>query len=445
MHLTAIRFLRKFVRNPERLQIASPSHFELAEYGAALTAIGARNEANNIFKEVSVQEEPQVLLYRSFNLFSKWEYQKAVELLREYTVLVQDQPYKYAVGRLNYCAALVSAEDYEHSIKELQNLHNFCSKNDFPLLKTHINQLTAMSYLGLKDYKKAIGAISSDFKKIKNENSTQSFLISKWIKLATIYDGGAHDPKKELQDLINRSLEVQHWESFRDLSLRSSIYNKNKNDFLKVYFGTPYKSFRSGARVQAPDTWEIPQQFQVSNKTSGQKYLEWVSGASDNKSNSLKVGSIIHSTFQALSEDQFRPRPLGSLFSHLYPDDYFDPNSSPNRVSQAIFRLRSWCKTHKFDFQIIERDGLYQLHPGEQSGIMFGSQNLKLSKNESLLIKIQNSAISEHFTKTDVVPKYFANAMAFSRWTRWAISEGYIQTTGNTRSKSYSIKVPFAA
>ena len=50
---------------------------------------------------------------------------------------------------------------------------------------------------------------------------------------------------------------------------------------------------------------------------------------------------------------------IGTIFSELFPDERFNPVSSPARVRQQISRTRKWFA--KYPVKIIESDGFYSL------------------------------------------------------------------------------------
>ena len=69
----------------------------------------------------------------------------------------------------------------------------------------------------------------------------------------------------------------------------------------------------------------------------------------------------MHRLLGALASDFYRPFRLASLHALLYPDQYFNPVSSPARFHQATRQLRAWLKASGLSLRLEETDGLYRL------------------------------------------------------------------------------------
>ena len=65
---------------------------------------------------------------------------------------------------------------------------------------------------------------------------------------------------------------------------------------------------------------------------------------------------------QKFHRDLYRPLRMGTIFSHLFPNEHFSVNHSPNRIYQAIWRLRNEFKTLCLPFEISETNGNYKLY-----------------------------------------------------------------------------------
>src|SRR5207302_175208 len=64
---------------------------------------------------------------------------------------------------------------------------------------------------------------------------------------------------------------------------------------------------------------------------------------------------------QSLALDFYRPLQLAELHERLYPREYFNPFSSPDRVHQAARRLRRWLQENRIPLGISEELGQYRL------------------------------------------------------------------------------------
>lgn len=67
----------------------------------------------------------------------------------------------------------------------------------------------------------------------------------------------------------------------------------------------------------------------------------------------------------ALVADFYSPVTLPVLFERIYPDEIYNPASSPNRVWQALHRLRAQLKRQKIQVEIRETGGRFKIFPRE--------------------------------------------------------------------------------
>jgi hypothetical protein len=78
-----LKILNPIVR-PSGAKINQSTDEERAEYGVLLINMGVYHEGLILLDEVNVNEVPQALLFKSFGLFSQWDYQKAIPLIEKY-------------------------------------------------------------------------------------------------------------------------------------------------------------------------------------------------------------------------------------------------------------------------------------------------------------------------------------------------------------------------
>lgn len=65
---------------------------------------------------------------------------------------------------------------------------------------------------------------------------------------------------------------------------------------------------------------------------------------------------------EVMLRDFYESLRVAGLHAALYPDEYFDITTSPDRVRQLIRRTRGWLKERTIPVKILERDGFYSLH-----------------------------------------------------------------------------------
>ena len=96
-----------------------------------------------------------------------------------------------------------------------------------------------------------------------------------------------------------------------------------------------------------PDISEDARLFDPYSKTAGQSTL------ADNPQ--------LLALYQALTMDFYRPSYLGYLFKSVYPDEKFNPTTSPPRVLQLLKRLDLWFKKQNLPVSVHFKKSAFSL------------------------------------------------------------------------------------
>ena len=129
----AIRILHPVVR-PSNPSAQPASDLEKAEYAAALTYIGASDEALDLLSHLDSKEQPQVLLYHSFALFAQWDYRSAIPLLSGYIASPQLTDYQRLVGKVNLAAALINQNEHAAADRTIADILQATEEGNLQLL-----------------------------------------------------------------------------------------------------------------------------------------------------------------------------------------------------------------------------------------------------------------------------------------------------------------------
>ncbi len=110
------------------------------------------------------------------------------------------------------------------------------------------------------------------------------------------------------------------------------------------------------------------------------------SGLITTSSTSHQARGKVLELLEVLSRDFYKPQKITSLFSELFQNEYFDVNTSSDRVHQIIRRSRRWLSAEKLPFQIHSHQGNFKLElnggrilvPYERSSVDLTSQRLRM-------------------------------------------------------------------
>jgi hypothetical protein len=157
----------------------------------------------------------------------------------------------------------------------------------------------------------------------------------------------------------------------------------------------------------------------------------------ENGSAPMPPGQVLHRLFIILCQDFYRPIPLISLYAKLFPGDYFNPNTSPNRTHQVIKRLRQWILKNKLDLAIEEVSGAFRLRLTSNLAIRIPRQPLPLVSIELEVLRFKTLVPNEEFTAREAAAAMLASRSETQRVLQWAVATGEITSHGATNRVRY--------
>lgn len=164
----------------------------------------------------------------------------------------------------------------------------------------------------------------------------------------------------------------------RDLDFQQALFLNHQNLLLNVYFGTPHAEYKRKIElIFKRNHWKIPQTYvrKLSTEETHRIFdIEKASEINDPSKESLKPGQMLYRLFHILTRDFYKPLFLGEIFSNLFPGEYYNPDSSAERVAQAIKKLRKWFDQNDLPLEVLVENGQYSLKAS-------GPIALKISKN----------------------------------------------------------------
>lgn len=333
-----LKLLQPYVR-PERLKAQAPLAREQALFALALARIGAYREANEIFASLNGQDKSLSLLKASA-LVSQWEYHKAAPIYRRLLKLRTLSINEVYVAKINLASCLIHGGDHGAALKILEEFDRL--RDSYVLLYANSLELRAQALFGLERYEDGAKLVRQSFKLLEPAEAEYSLFARKWLLIIDSYQNQKLSP--EWPELTRIAQAMGDFETCRDLDLYRSCLLRDRQGFLQVYFGTPFKSYRSEALKRFGTGTVIPKTYVFGTKDSSPP-LNLVTGGRDGSPERLKGIRLM--VMRALCRDFYRPIPMGELFAAVYPDQKFDVFTSPHRLFQMVQRLRLELKSMK--------------------------------------------------------------------------------------------------
>lgn len=348
----SLKILNLVVRSEKELDEPATDD-EKAEYAVTLQRVGSNNEAVELLNQIDRNKVPQANLYMAFSFFSQWEYQQAIPFLKTYIMDPKINSYQALVGRVNLAAALLATGDFTEASELLGQIKNETLANNHLLL--HMNSLELLAQIAfLKNdfvYSKKLLTEAQNFGAEQKTDLTAIF-VKKWRLIIDGIESNNSNGLRQMQEAEkNKNSEI-----FRDLDYYIFKIDQNLNLGIKLLCGTPFSIYRNRIYPLIPPNtlardYLFSEHFFPTNniKTIGDPLgLDL-----------FKTGSLIPSVLLAITEDFYRGIRVGSLFAKLYPDEYFNPYSSPAKIHQLVNRTNLLLRDLRWPIKIFHQGQYY--------------------------------------------------------------------------------------
>jgi tetratricopeptide (TPR) repeat protein len=430
-----LRLLSSLMKYHPSLRV-SVSEREVAEYANCLTYVGCTQEALALLGQ---SNDSWALQAKAFAHIAQWEYQEAHEQLTQILPTNQLPEYSLLVCKVNLAACLVFMERWSEAQTLIENL--FLSKSGHMGSRLAINlkglllQISVMS----KDWSEANQIIRE--LELSEFGTPDLFVIEKWKAIASARQD--YTNTMELFQVRTKALAQGRWETVRDCDYHIATITKNTIFFHRVYFATPYQSFRekitknfnsASSLPESFDYWIMPKELEPTLKSAPNLEINLSRGEIGDVQ--MKVGQSEHSTLIQFTHDLYKPLSIGSLFYGLYPTEKFDPFTSPNRIHQCIKALRSFFDRNQIPIGIIEENGRYSLNPLVPISVQL-PKAIEAKHQYQARLELIQEALGSEFTKSQVIQHLNCSPKTAQRILSDAVERGFCVKFGHGKRLKY--------
>jgi len=419
--------VRPAARTPKRATDA-----ETAEYAACLIRIGATSEALDLLSRIDSKRQPEGLLFRAHGLFTEWRNSEAIQPLMAYLRVSGLDPYQRLVGKVNLASALLDAREIRQAEALLAELREETQKFQHLLLLANSFELSAQLEIIKKDWRRAERYLEKAARLIKDQGAIDELFILKWAAIVGLLKRRGKGELARLQEVRNEALTKGHWETLRDCDLFKASALQDEKLLLHVYFGTPFEAYRRRLYQEFGKPVTLPDHYVWS--PSGGSGKVWEPFGEHGR---LKPGQLLHRLLGALTRDFYRPQRMAALHAAIYPDEFFNPVSSPTRVHQAIRRLRSWLKRHRVALEVNEKDGSYWLASKQGCRIRLPRHSPTETLVDIRLQKLHKRWGEAFFSATEAQRLLKVSARSTSRLLLDAAQDGQLARFGASSATRY--------
>lgn len=429
--LLALKCLRPIVR-PAKPIIPKADEVERASYAAALIRIGATEEGLALLKEINLSSAPEASLYRSFAYIAQWDYLRAIPELKRF-IKSQPNDFRKSVGQLNLAAALVAEEMFNEADSLLQELYTFGCQGDHRTLVASTLELKAQSCFSCGDYRQCRNYLDEAMDLLKSEESSYRFFTRKWRVIVDLFEVGSDESKVNLETFRQEAIQKSQWETVRECDLYLALATSDLNLFQHVYWGTPFSRYRKKMR-RLFNVKILPTEPENRILTPDSKFMR--SHSIIKLEIDLEKHTLLDRLFKVLCSDLYRPLPQGELFARMFPGEYFNPHSSPRRLSQSILRLRRIIISQKSPLSIATKRGSVKLLASRPC--LMPLEPLKdISIYEDYLQQLKVTYPYKSFAKGQAMNCLQRSKATTHRVLQWAYEKNKIIRSGRGRATLY--------
>lgn len=420
---------------------------EISCYAINLLGFGASLEALDLLEQGS-PDHPDILLAKAFARMNRWDYLPAVQHLSQYLKTEAPSPYEKMIAKVNLAASLVASFQVNDSRQLIDEILETTKENSWFLLHKNCLEIGSQLAVQEKDWARAFQMLEQASKRFENLPNSDDFLIEKWKAIAEIERDGATPKAIELLAKVQlRAGQLGHWETIRDCDYYKALALKDRELFLQVYFGTPFQSYRDRIAERTKE-WVVPpheyvRQMQIE---PSEKIFDLAKGEELGGSAKLKPGKSLYNALATLVSDSYKPFIIGNLHAAVFPKEFFNPVSSPRRISFLLHRLRDWFQENEMPLQIeFSKEG-YRLKSSGPYAFNLVSQSQTNDKSQDdpahylvMLSKLQSDWSAGAFTALDVASKLGISERSARYFIKWATDKNHLEKFGSGRSTQYKM------
>lgn len=428
-----LRVLQSLVRNEKPLDVpATPS--EICEYAVLLSRNGSIQEALELLEQIETTSTPEALLYQGFCHISQWNYKSAATCFENFLKSEIDD-YSKLIAQINLAATYVAHRQLEAAESLLVETLTHAADAKATRLLGNGLELKGQVAFFRGDFKTARAELAHAAKILGTSGSYDQLLIHKWESTMQALEERSVGPILKFRE---EAIRQKHWESVRDTDSYRLKIQFDQRTFDHLMFGTPSEFYRQ--RVMSEIAGAPSANFNYGSTEGPQLDLQTGILQQAKLPPTSLAGKKIHQTLAALIKDFYAPRNLGSLFAEIYPEEYFDVNSSPLRVRQLLRRTRRWLEASQLPVVIQEDHGGYQLKLLGAVGFNLHYQRAPVDVLWTQWQGVMTAFTAKtFFTAEEISRKLKISRTSTHRLLTWAVSAGKITASGVNKATVYHL------
>ncbi len=369
-----------------------------------------------------------------------WEYDQAIRPLKQYIRSENLDPYQKLLAQINLASAWIAVGDQEKADRLLSRLRP--QTLNYRLLHGNSLELSAQAALFSGDYKAAESYLKSGEAHLYASGNVTGLFVRKWRAFLGLHRKGYQKQvAAQIEEVRQEAIRLRHFETVRDCDYYRAVFENNAALFTHIFYGTPYLSYRRRMmkamrrQISLPDFYCWDPRGSLSG---GEAQFDLTDGRGLlNPEIQISSQELLGRLLQVLSSDFYRPASLGQVFNAVYPEEYFNPWSSPARVARLIQRFRQWVDEHKIPWGIRYQQMQVSLEGSAPYALRLTLDRRCDNKTERHLRILRETFAEKSFTTLEVAQRLNLSRRSAARLIERAMQDKIIEKLGRGRAISY--------
>ena len=380
-----------------------------------------------------------------FLCFRNWDGEGARNYLEQYLTYDLDS-YEGMVGEVNLAAALVQNRSSNEATRLLTHLEQQTREEQRFMLLGNVLELRAQLAIHAKDFPSATELLAESARLLEASHHDSLLFTLKWQAVIGLHEGVA-ESELRLRGVQQKARKMRLWETVRDCDRHLAVYRQNPELLNRLYYGTPFLAFRKILLSEYPSPNDLGESYDWiggGKRKSWDVLIDLGSWEGEGMKDHLRPGHLIHSLVMVLSADLYSPQKMGTLFGALFPGEYFNPHSSPEKVYKIIQRARCWFDKAGLAVSLEQTAGFYRIRLGDGMAMRLRARDqgsiAKPDKIEHLGAYLHRRFADRAFSAKELSEELVVSQRTVNRLLKEAQAEGWVEKSGKGPATRFHVK-----
>ncbi len=413
---------------------------EKADYAFSLNRIGLYQEAENLLEPLRKRNHAGAFFFSSLVHFTRWDYAPAYAFLKEFIGRQEVPEYRRMVGLSNLVSACIYLKKFEEAQRYLDQVLDYAFSEERKLLINLGTEQQAEIFVLTGRFDRASDLLARASKQSKDSGHLLNLWIAKWQAVMTAKSVQDSRGKEALERVFLQARSQEEWETCRDVHYHFVSNYQDQNLFNRVYFGTPFGSFKQ--RLEELPLYNLPEEFSfhIGPKEMNSTLIDFSQKKVRKKasSQSVKLTEAEWSLLASLASDSYKPIKVGELFGEIIKDEYYDPFTSPNRIHQCVFRFNEKVESADLGFKVLGSASGYRLFAEKPVRLIVPQEVKVLSfDDQRLLLLSKKLRHEEAFKASEAKTILEMSERSTNRWLKEKVENKDLVRSGLGKNTRY--------